>query len=70
VLYGLPTPAAREAAESGELRLAGCILWDETLETSWECRLCHHHFPAPEQSAWSDAINEIVTRHGEDESTP
>lgn len=44
ILYGMPTPDAVEAAERGELVIAGCAR--ERNDPSHECRACGHRFQA------------------------
>ncbi|MER6949425.1 hypothetical protein ABT294_35980 [Nonomuraea sp. NPDC000554] len=64
VLFGLPTEAAHQAAAAGKIVLAGCVVWDDDLEESWECRNCHHHFATPDRTAWLTAVETAISQHG------
>ena len=43
ILYGYPSPRARESAQAGEMALGGCSL--RVGAPDWYCKACHHSFP-------------------------
>lgn len=49
VVYGLPTPAMRAAADRGEVALGGCTLPPDEEMWRFQCTDCHHLFPTGEE---------------------
>jgi 5-methylcytosine-specific restriction enzyme A len=39
IVYGLPAPETREAAEAGWIALGGCLVWDGM--PTWQCSNRH-----------------------------
>jgi hypothetical protein len=42
ILYGLPTGEAMEAAERGEISIAGCMVGDD--DSKFSCKRCSRYF--------------------------
>lgn len=49
VVYGLPSGAGREMAESGEVLLGGCGIGPES--PRWHCRACGAYFGDHQEEA-------------------
>lgn len=59
ILYGLPTPVAREAAAAGRVRLFGCVIPAEP--DNWTCAQAHT-WPADDNEVLSAAIDAALHR--------
>ena len=59
ILYGLPTPVAREAAAAGRVRLFGCVIPAEP--DNWTCAQ-DHTWQADDDQILSAAINTALGR--------
>jgi hypothetical protein len=59
ILYGLPTPVAREAAAAGKVRLYGCVIPPEP--DNWTCSQ-GHAWRADDDQALADAIDAALGR--------
>lgn len=61
LVFGLPGPEARQAAENGQLALGGCLVPAEP--PSWQCPRQHrwHH---TDEEAWKDRILAVLVAHG------
>ncbi|MFF3671555.1 hypothetical protein [Microtetraspora malaysiensis] len=60
LMYGLPTKAAREAAEAGELALAGCAVPVDAFEEGWRCLGCTYSFEATDRAEWLAALEQAI----------
>ncbi|MET9313028.1 hypothetical protein ABZX12_14460 [Kribbella sp. NPDC003505] len=59
ILYGLPTPVAREAAAAGKVRLFGCVIPPEP--DNWTCPQ-DHTWRADDDQVLSAAIDAALGR--------
>ncbi|MBG0567593.1 hypothetical protein [Actinoplanes aureus] len=67
LMFGLPVPEAREAAEEGELALGGCVVSADP--PNWQCPRRHRWRDADEQ-AWEERLQSVLEAHGYRESGP
>jgi hypothetical protein len=61
LIFGLPVPEAREAAENGELALGGCLM--PTQPPNWQCSAGHQWRDADE-TAWDEQLLTVLAAHG------
>ncbi|GLX99659.1 MULTISPECIES: hypothetical protein [Actinoplanes] len=63
LLFGLPVPAARRAAENGDLALGGCVLREPA--PNWQC--AHgHQWRDLDENAWDRRLLAVLAAHGDD----
>ena len=60
ILYGLPTPLAREAAAAGKVRLFGCVIPAEP--DNWTCAQ-DHTWKADDDQVLTAAIDAALGRN-------
>jgi hypothetical protein len=61
LLFGLPVPEARKAADAGQLALAGCIMPDDP--PNWQCRQ-GHQWRHDDEEAWNAQLLNVLIAHG------
>ncbi|MGX7672494.1 hypothetical protein [Plantactinospora sp. DSM 117369] len=65
LLFGLPVPEARDAADHGEIALGGCIVGDEP--PSWQCPR-KHRWRDSDEKAWHELLLAVLEAHGYSEA--
>ncbi|MFR9780586.1 hypothetical protein ACL02O_31625 [Micromonospora sp. MS34] len=58
LVYGLPGPAAREAARAGRIALGGCRV--STDPARWTC-VRRHRWPEPDLRRWEAALDAAMS---------
>lgn len=61
LLFGLPVPAARQAAESGDLALGGCVM--PTRPPNWQCP-AGHRWADEDEAGWDRRLLDVLRAHG------
>src|SRR5687768_4023756 len=61
LMFGLPVPEARDAAEDGRLALGGCVV--SPSPPNWQCPRRHRWRDADEQ-AWDDQLRTVLVGYG------
>ncbi|MEV6301396.1 hypothetical protein AB0M02_18445 [Actinoplanes sp. NPDC051861] len=61
LLFGLPVPEARQAAEDGDLALGGCVTPGQA--PNWQCASGHRWRDA-DQGAWDSRLSAVLAAHG------
>lgn len=67
LMFGLPVPEARAAAEAGDLALGGCVVVDE--RPTWRCPR-GHEWHDPDQRLWDARLLAALVAHGYREDDP
>ncbi|MFC7532258.1 hypothetical protein [Actinoplanes sp. GCM10030250] len=61
LIFGLPVPEARAAAEDGDLALGGCVMSPEP--PNWQC--AHdHQWRDTDDHAWGSRVLAVLQSHG------
>lgn len=63
LLFGLPVPAARDAAAAGEIALAGCIVFDDP-PPNWACTEQHQWTDTTDERGRDELLLRILIAHG------
>ena len=63
LMYGLPVPEARLAAEDGALALGGCFEPEDGRYSTWQCPQLHRWYE-PDESRWQARLLEVLVRYG------
>lgn len=61
LIFGLPVPAAQEAAQQGELALGGCMM--PVRAPNWQCPR-GHRWRDEDETGWDERLLTVLAAHG------